>query len=131
MKTFPIKKKDGRLISFEIDNSDIWPQKIIKILSALKGVTNIQKKKLFQRLDETYSDTIHFKFRYKNTEFIVWEPYGDNSRYWIGPKDDKSQDIDITEIESAFQQINQAVTPRVVMWIILGAVLCELFWKVV
>ena len=126
MKTYPFKEEDGRLIAFEVDNIDIWLRRITTLLSKLEDVTEIQKKKA-----SLGSSEIHIEFKYNNTDFVVWEMYGDNNRYWIGPKDDKEPGIDITEVESVFRQFNQSVTPKVVMWIILGAVLCQIFWGVI
>jgi hypothetical protein len=34
----------------------------------------------------------------------VWEPYSDNSRYWIGPEDEAVGAVnDIAELECAFK----------------------------
>ena len=52
------------------------------------------------------------------------EPYGDNSRYWIGPIEPPSQQ-DISPIHEAFQQYRYSVLPRLVLWlsvIVLAAV---------
>ena len=57
--------------------------------------------------------------------------YGGNNRYWIGPKDDKSPGIDITEIESVFRQFKQSVIPKAVMWVILGAIFYQIFWEMI
>jgi len=39
-------------------------------------------------------------------EFHVWEPYGDNSRYWIGPNERLvlRDPIQLREIEEAVRQ---------------------------
>ncbi len=34
---------------------------------------------------------------------IVLEPYGDNSRYWIGPKEPAENALDVGDIENAFK----------------------------
>jgi len=48
---------------------------------------------------------VRVSFNYLGTEYIVWEPYGDNSRYWIGPKQTDGQllDIDIAPLANAFR----------------------------
>jgi hypothetical protein len=42
------------------------------------------------------------RFRYYDREFIVLEPYGDNSRYWIGPDGDANTSVDVTELRLVF-----------------------------
>jgi len=47
-------------------------------------------------------DRIVFKFY--GREVVVHEPFGDNSRYWVGPQDpDASSDNDITPLHEAFR----------------------------
>lgn len=33
------------------------------------------------------ADEIHVRFSFAGELFVVWEPYGDNSRLWVGPDD--------------------------------------------
>jgi len=32
-------------------------------------------------------------FTYRGEPFVVWEMFGDNSRYWVGPEGESDQDI--------------------------------------
>jgi hypothetical protein len=41
-------------------------------------------------------------FRYNGDDWVVHEPWGDNSRYWIGPKNAENHCIDVTPIHEAF-----------------------------
>lgn len=130
MKTFPIKLKDGHLYAFEIDNTDIWPRRISKLLNTLDGVTKIQRKKLLRRLDKDHSeDTVHIKFSYNNKEFVVLEPWGDSSRYWIGPKDSNDIETGIIEIESVFQKHKIPLVRRIMVWLVFSALLILIFWE--
>lgn len=126
MKTYPFfKDNNGHPFAFEIDNMDVWYRGITNLLGKIEGVTAIQiKKKFFSG-----SDDVRVEFKYNDIGFVVWEPYGDSSRYWIGPENDKDIGIDITGIESSFRQLNPSVTPKVVMWIIFGIVLLLMFWE--
>lgn len=36
--------------------------------------------------------------------YIVWEPYGDNSRWWIGPLDENAPHIPLNELERALSR---------------------------
>jgi hypothetical protein len=38
------------------------------------------------------------------TPYIVWEPYGDSIRHWIGPKDGVEAGGDSTAIEQTFKR---------------------------
>jgi hypothetical protein len=58
----------------------------------------MEKRKLFSRWEE-----IHIWFIYLNRECVVIEPFGDNSRYWIGPKNPE-EEFDISRLEQAFKQ---------------------------
>lgn len=33
---------------------------------------------------------------------VVWEPFGDNSRYWIGPQSADSSTADLSKLHQAF-----------------------------
>jgi hypothetical protein len=82
MKTYPIKDNNGNPFAFEIDNVYISIRKLSKLLSSLEGIRNIKTRKLFEMHKEN-----HVEFEYNGDTFVVWEPFGDNSTYWIGPKD--------------------------------------------
>lgn len=92
MKTYPVEDGKGNEFAFEVENAYIRPRKIAELLVKIKGVTDIQLRKIF----DTSPDT-HVKFKYFETDFVVFEPFGDSSRYWIGPKSEK--DYFLTPIE--------------------------------
>ena len=83
MKTYPLidEKKGDRPFAFEIENAYVGTGTIARLLAEVDGVTDVRARKLFRGSSE-----IHVEFKYLNHDYIVWEPYGDNSRYWIGPK---------------------------------------------
>ena len=58
----------------------------------------VKKRRLFGK-----SEDIHIWFKYFNYECFVIEPFGDNSRYWIGPKNPEER-FDISNVEIAFKQ---------------------------
>lgn len=98
LDTYPIYSKDGRLLAFEIENAYIGLRKIMAVLITISGVSNVRKRRLFGSPSD-----IHVEFMYLNKDFIVWEPYGDNSRYWIGPKKTEDATNEIRQIENAFK----------------------------
>jgi hypothetical protein len=82
MKTFPAASEpDGRLRAFEVENAYIGPSAVAQVLRGTEGVTDVEQRRLFSRDSE-----VHVKFKCQGHPCIVWEPYGDNSRFWIGPE---------------------------------------------
>lgn len=98
MKTYKLYRKNGRFFAFEIENAYIRPRKIAKLLGAIACVTDIKVRKLFGSPIDT-----HVQFKYQDKDFIVWEPFGDSSRYWIGPENENDV-IDITTLECVFEK---------------------------
>ena len=99
MKTYPLYNPKRRIFAFEIENVYIGVKKIAVLLRSFAGVSNVRVRKLFSAPSD-----IHIEFIYKGQVFIVWEPYADSSRYWIGPKDEIHKQIDISALESAFRK---------------------------
>lgn len=110
MNTFEIHSDDdGYFVAFEIENAYIRPKKVGEILSAVGGVTDVTVGKSSESRD------IRVAFNYLGIEYIVWEPYGDNSRYWIGPKqtDGILSDIDIAPLVAAFRDYEPPLLVKV------------------
>jgi hypothetical protein len=101
MRTFPVIGDDGIQRAFEIEHVYISRGALFQLLSSIEGVSCVTKP---DRKERTAGVRVEFKHR--DVDFFVWEPYGDNSRYWIGPKEnlilrDPSQ---LREIEEAFDR---------------------------
>ena len=100
MKTYPILKDDGTMRGFEITSAWVTFRPLYKILRSIDGVTDVRR----QRFNED-----HLVFNYYGEPFLVNEPFGDNSRYWIGPKDPDNSQHDMNPIHKAFQQYRSPV----------------------
>jgi hypothetical protein len=100
MKTYPIKNSNGFIFAFEIENTFISLHRIAKLLRSSSNVSNVRVRTFF-----SFSDIV-IRFLYKKHEFVVWEPYGDNSRYWIGPEDDNYKDYTLDQLQTIFQNYN-------------------------
>jgi hypothetical protein len=85
--------------AFEIEKVYIPPRVIARLLTGIDGVTDVRKRKPFSASSES-----HVEFRYFNDPYVVWEPWGDSSRYWIGPEHPEAVRPDIREIENAFRR---------------------------
>jgi hypothetical protein len=98
MRTFPLAvEADRRLRAFEIENAYIGPSTVAKVLRGTEGVTDVEQRRLFPAESE-----VHVKFKYQGCPWIVWEPYGDNSRYWIGPESATALEGNVAQVEEAF-----------------------------
>ena len=81
MRVYELHRDDGYFLAFEIENVYVRPRKIGEILSAVGGVTDVRVRRSSRE-----SRDVHVTLKYLGAEYIVWEPFGDNSRYWIGPE---------------------------------------------
>lgn len=98
MRTFPLAvEADGRMRAFEIENAYIGPSTVAKVLPGIEGVTDVEQRRLFSAESEG-----HVNFKYQGCPWIVWEAYGDNSRYWIGPESVTAFEGNVAQVEEAF-----------------------------
>lgn len=120
MKTYTrTEERTGRVGGFEIDNSYVGLGTVAQILSMVEGVTAVKRRRLFSRWEE-----IHIWFQYRDRECVVWEPYGDSSRYWIGQHEGPDP-VDLGAIEAAFRQYEPPLH-----WKLVGDLLTLRFLKV-
>jgi hypothetical protein len=99
MKTSPQSNEEGMLIGFEIANSFISSRGISRFVQRIKGCEILGIRSLFS------ADEVHVQFGFANLKFIVWEPYGDNSRLWVEPEDDESvSERKLAELRDLFEQ---------------------------
>lgn len=95
VKTYPATTApDGRPLAFEVENAYIGPGTVARLLRQVDGVTDVEQRRLFSRESD-----VHVRFKYLGQPCIVWEPYGDNSRYWIGPEHPDSFNLSIGAVE--------------------------------
>ena len=78
MKTYPLKRNDGQIFAFEIPASGLWTGSLARLLRRAPGVTNVRR---------VWGDMDRLSLEVNGELFLVWEPWGDNSRYWVGPAD--------------------------------------------
>ena len=82
---------------FEIENSFISLRTIAGVLSATDGVSEVRVRRLFSKWRN-----IHVWFKYYGEPFIVEEPWGDSSRYLIGPED-RTSTTDTDAVRDSFR----------------------------
>lgn len=98
METFLVSK-GGRPTAFQIENVYVSRRAVAQLLRKTEGVTDVSLRGRFGSADDT-----RVEFKYRGRDYIVWEPFGDNSRYWIGPKDPEEGAADIAGLESSFKR---------------------------
>ncbi len=109
MKTYPIRRPDGSLHAFEIGNTFIWMGTIRRILSSVDGVSSTRRQ---PRSDDRLA------FIFNGDPWIVHEPWGDNSRYWIGPSDAASHSLVVEPIHDAFDRYK---SPFICAWKLISS----------
>ena len=109
MRTYPLRPNDGPVAAFEIGNALIGKRTIARILSAVPGVTDVARGRGEGRLT----------FVYQGEPCIVWEPYGDNSRYWIGPEKGMETRLDMGPVLLGFSRYKPALLRVIVNWLTL------------
>ncbi len=101
MRTYPHVRDDGTIAYFEISNGFPWSLGFMRrVLTSVEGVSAFRR--------ERNSDD-RFSFLYFDRRCVVHEPFGDNSRYWIGPAEPEPP-IDMTAMRDAFTQFRVGLT---------------------
>jgi hypothetical protein len=102
MKTYPAKTSaDGRLLAFEVENAYIGPAVIARLLEQVADVSDVKRRRMFSG-----DGDVHVRFKHYGQPCIVWEPYGDNSRFWIGPENVEAFTENLRAVEQAFESYN-------------------------
>lgn len=91
MKTYPLLNDSGQMIGFEISNFFFSSSaSVARFFKKYPGVSLTRQRRMFERGNE-----IHAEFDFDGLAFVVREPYGDSSRFWIGPSED-TQDAEVS-----------------------------------
>lgn len=82
MKIYDLRDKEGRIFAFEIENLLLTRCGFCKIVKTIPGIKIKKSPRFFSwgREDE------FCEFELDGHTFVSWEPFGDNDRYWVGPK---------------------------------------------
>ena len=98
MKTYPAIDENGVLVSFEISMAQAGPKILSRFVEGKLGGKVYDRRKSFS------DNEVHFRFSFLNHDLLVWEPFGDNSRYWIGFSEDSPKDYEImSQVHGEFQ----------------------------
>ena len=117
MKTYDLLDEGGRLCAFEVSVSETDRRGICRVVESIPGAKLTRKPKLFS----WFREEEFCEFEVDGEKYVAWEPYGDNSRYWIGP--DPARWLPQTQrVRDSFDAIGAS---RLFRWLgfILGAFL--------
>lgn len=107
MKIYPVTDAGGKVCAIEVDVAYIGFRTLADIIQSVSGVTDVYVRKHFSRSGDT-----RVKFRVHGREFVVVEPFGDNSRYWIGPAAMNGEDVDMSAIGDAIRSYKPSFLRR-------------------
>ena len=82
MKGFDIVKDQGAMPGFEIGNALISRAQIVEFFGALPDTEVVRDSAALHR----NQDGVFCEFTVQGRLFHAWEPFGDNSRFWIEPE---------------------------------------------
>ena len=101
MKTYPFMTETGLVKAFEISNAFPWSLGAMrKILQSVDGVTGYRRN---------WFNDDRFSFVFRGRPCVVNEPYGDNTRYWIGPIE-MEPPLDMAPVHEAFRRFRFGLT---------------------
>ena len=128
MQTHPNMDPDGRVLGFDVDVVYVSLGTIHRLLAGIEGVTDLFKRRPFSSFDE-----VHVRFRFHGIPCVVWEPFGDNSRYYIGCEgtDDETTDhtVDLAVIKQVFKSYQPPMHRKVIGDIITFQFVKQFFRK--
>ena len=87
MKTYDFKDADGRVFAYEVDNFHLGRNGLCRLVTRIPGCIVARKPNWFRwpfRGEDEFCE-----FELDGIRFVVWEPWGDNCRYWVGPKSEE------------------------------------------
>ncbi len=109
MQTYPITDPAGMMFAVEVENAYIRPRRLAEILRGVDAVSAVRVRRRF-----SVSSDVHVTFQYHGKPFIVLEPYGDSSRYWIGPDNAETDKMDVRPIEEALRRYRLSTVSKII-----------------
>ena len=82
METYELHDEDGRVFAFEVNNAGLGRKGVCRVVETIPGAQIIRRPKFLS----WFREEVFCEFSVGGKTFVAWEPFGDNSRYWIGPE---------------------------------------------
>ena len=98
MRTSPTLDPGGtKVVSFSVpSHAFVGLGGVEKLLCSVEGVEIVRRRRFLRSPME-----VHFQFRFRGADCIVWEPWGDCSEYVVAQASG-DEPVDLTPIEAAF-----------------------------
>ena len=81
MKVFDLADENGISFAFEVRNALLGRRGLCTVVSRIPGVRITMRPAFWS----WFREEEFCRFEVDGIQFVAWEPFGDNSRYWIGP----------------------------------------------
>lgn len=109
METYPLVTPSGLVEAFEISVLSAGLRRMARILQTVPGVCEVRVRTPFSRSQELIT------FKLADTSCLVCDPFGDNSRYWIGPLSDS--DFGVTDMRAVAEAFDRVPASRARAWL--------------
>ena len=77
VRVYDLKDEEGRVFAFEVDNAMLGRGGARRLVRRIPGA---------RVADGPAANSDEFcHFEVDGVQFRIWDPWGDNSRYWVGP----------------------------------------------
>lgn len=108
MKTYDLKNADGQIFAFEVDNCHLRRNGLCRLVARIPGCIVVRKPKLFRWPFNNEDEFCEFEL--DGVRFVALEPWGDSSRYWVGPKSEGTGHLkwspQVDRVREAFVRAN-------------------------
>ena len=102
MKSYPLWNDEGALVGFELSNAFLSAAGTAQFVSRVPGAVITHRRRWYS------ADEVLVRFDFAGARFVVREPYGENSRLWVGPQNGEPADPKtLRKLQLSFQS-----TPR-------------------
>jgi len=82
MRLYDLHDREGRVFAFEVSNFWSTRSAVCRIASTSPGVRIVRRPKWLS----WFREEVFCEFELDGITFVAWEPFGDNTRFWIGPE---------------------------------------------
>ena len=82
MLVHDLKDSQGRVFAFEVPNFVLGRSGAVAIVRSIPRVRLIRGPVRWS----WFREESFCEFKVDSRRFVIWEPFGDNSRYWVGPE---------------------------------------------
>ena len=123
MKSFDLKDGEGRVFAFEVSNTFLTRAEAYRVLLSVAGAVPVRPPKRWQ----LFADDEFCEVAIDGVRFVAWEPFGDNSRFWIG-SEPPAWNASVEKVRSAFELYRPSW--GYLQWLPLGLASSFMIWTV-